>query len=991
IVGNRARRAYGKAIAYAQQLLVADPWREDTLRQLMSARYESGDAAGALSEFDRFARLLRDQMNAVPMHETIALRDAVARGAPIPGTSDAPKAPKKREALAAPFVGRERELEELHTHWSRAASGSGSLVLVRGDAGIGKSRLVSELALVVESEGGRVIEGATSLPERGPYESVTEAMRQGLTMIAALPLPPAVLAAAAGLVPELRTHRPELPILTHLDERSERERLFDAVAQVLVALSRPRPLLVILEDVQWADAATLELIGLLAQRVAGAPVFVIATCREGQVALPPVLRSVVRVMLGPLDSSAVAALAATIAPAGAPDGALVRAVFERSGGNPLFVTEMLRDAARGVYDAAVIPESIAAMIVTRIEPLKDATQKIAQVAAVAGAAFAFDVVREATGFSDTLMLAGLDELLDRHLIRESTERGRYEYAFTHDLVRQAIYDAISPDARMRRHLRVARVIENAYANEAVKPAVEIALHYDRGGDALAAAQWYLLAAQRAASLYANGEARDLATRGSALTAGNDRLRFELLLIRQEMNVRLGERAPQSADLAEIARCSSLLDDEAALTALRLQVNFTHSFCDLEEEAAAVSRLRERAESTKDVRWKAVAIELEGAAALRRADVDAILACGLAAKKLYERLGDPAGKVRALTIASIGCAGFGRHEQAFRCADEARRIGVSAGDPALELSALTAAILQACEIQQFAHAAELSREQLALSRSIGHRFTECSAHGNLADALKHLWQVDQALEHFRTAIALEKAMSLSVGYQYLARYAALLGALGEFDEALRLFGEAESLSRRIRRPGLEIIAASLRAEMLWQRGATAPMRRAVAGVLELARGFERRPWWWFSFALNEARLLRYDGRFLESAELLESNLPDMRRFSRPLDELSATDELAATNLAANRLQEAVGAVESASVLVGRIEDPTTMLHPVEHHWIAYRVYRAAGDDARAAAALNAAERSYEQRRDAIGDPSLRASFEAIPLHRELRAALEPIIE
>ncbi len=99
IVANRRRRAFGAAIYYARRLLAADAWREDTLRQLMAARYESGDAAGALAEFDRFAHLLRVEMNAEPMQETVALREAIARGVPIPGTSDAPKSLAKQRGL----------------------------------------------------------------------------------------------------------------------------------------------------------------------------------------------------------------------------------------------------------------------------------------------------------------------------------------------------------------------------------------------------------------------------------------------------------------------------------------------------------------------------------------------------------------------------------------------------------------------------------------------------------------------------------------------------------------------------------------------------------------------------------------------------------------------------------------------------------------------------------------------------------------------------
>lgn len=114
---------------------------------------------------------------------------------------------------------------------------------------------------------------------------------------------------------------------------------------------------------------------------------------------------------------------------------------------------------------------------------------------------------------------------------------------------------------------------------------------------------------------------------------------------------------------------------------------------------------------------------------------------------------------------------------------------------------------------------------------------------------------------------------------------------------------------------------------------------------------------------------------------------LRSFHRPVDEIVATDELAATYLAAHRLLEAVATVEASSALALRLEDPRAMQNPVAHHWIAACVYRANGETARAASGLSAAETVYLARRDAISDASLRASFEAIPLHRALHAALQ----
>jgi DNA-binding SARP family transcriptional activator/energy-coupling factor transporter ATP-binding protein EcfA2 len=996
VIANRKGRSYAKAIAYAQRLLAADALREDTLRHLMAARYESGDAAGALAEYDRFARALATEMNAEPMPETIALRETIARGAPIPGTSDMPKAKTKRVSLPTPFVGRERELGQLRGFWNRAASGEGALVLVRGEAGIGKSRLVSELALIVEAEGGRVVEGTTSWPERGPYECVADALRQGLAMIAALPVPAQVLAAVAELVPELRARRPDLAALARLDERSERIRLFDAVGHAVVQLARPRPLLVILEDVQWADAATIELITTLAQRISGSPVLLIATRRDEQSvpsratgtfdrglggAAPPS-----RVAVAPLDASAVKALADALAPAGSAGRDFARRIFERSAGNPLFATEMLRDAARDAYDPLAIPATVGAMIGARIDALRPGTKTLAQVAAVAGSGFAFDVVREVAGISDAEMLDGLDELLDRHLVRESAERGRFEYAFTHDLVRQAIYDASPTGVRARRHRRVGRVLANAYANETTKPAGEIARHYDLGGDAAAAARWYLLAAQHAASLYANPEARDLATRALELAPENEaRLWFDLLLVRQEVNVRLGDREAHQSDLARLAVLSRRLDEESILTVLRLEVDRAHDWGEIAEEVAATQRFSELAAARGNTAWAALALELQARVGLRASEFDHTVRAALAAAARYEQLGDIAGKARALMFATGAHAKAGRNDDALELTDELTRMAAGSGDPWLRGFALGASIAQSERAERYASLEVLAREQLALGREFGHRVIESVALANLGYPLWRFWRIDEALAHYKASIAMQESMGLTYGAAALINCAYLLGSVGDYRESMRMFDQAEAVARRIGRPEHEAIAAIDRAHVLWEQGEIEEMRRSVDHATEINRDLPKTSVA-SALAINRARLLRVDEKFGESVELLEKACEDLQRFHRRMDEIVAVDELAATFLAANELQRAVAAIQKSTALAEALEDPRPMRNPVVHHWTAYRVYGALGDVARAAAELSAAQKAFEGRRDAIGDPSLRASFEAIPLHRELREAL-----
>ena len=295
---RRANREFSAAIAYANRVLAADPWREDTLRTLVAIRYESGDTAGALAEYDRFAKRLRDELAIAPMPETVALRQSILRNEVVPGSVqravplDDPHV--GRTTLVLPFVGRRRELARLRAAWSRAARGAGSLVLLSGEAGVGKTRLTSELARVVQSEGGRVLVGTTAAPESTPYQAIVEALRSGLPLLLARPPIPARRSTLARLLPELRD--PDVPDVELPQQSPEREtsRTYDALRHAVCGLASPRPLLLVLEDLHWAGSASIEALGAIARELTRVPMLVLATCRDEETPLDHPLRTLQR-------------------------------------------------------------------------------------------------------------------------------------------------------------------------------------------------------------------------------------------------------------------------------------------------------------------------------------------------------------------------------------------------------------------------------------------------------------------------------------------------------------------------------------------------------------------------------------------------------------------------------------------------------------------------------------------------------------------------
>jgi DNA-binding SARP family transcriptional activator len=646
---HRSRRSFDRAIHYAGLLLVSDPWHEEALRALLSARYESGDASGALAEFDAFARRLRAEMDAEPMPETLALREAIARGAPISTTLDSAENAAGHYSHTLPFIGRTEDLASLHGRWSRAARGLGGLTFVRGEAGIGKSRIVSELALLAEAEGGRVLLGRTSSPERDPYQCFSSAVRGALPLVAGVALAPPFLAALAELVPELHAYREDIPQPVRLDPQSERARLLDAGAQLLIELARPRPLLLILEDVHRAGVATIDAIAGIVPRISRSPVLVIATCRPEAVDRVRTLRRLLTdaqssaelLELGPMNADEVRLLVDASGVAERVSSEFVSSLHRRSGGNPLFVTELMRDAERAESggSAIAIPETVSAMITERVATLAPSSITVADVAAVAGEAFSVELIREVAQLPNRELLDGIDELLDRHLIRETTGRARYDYAFTHHLVHAAIYENVPPDARSRRHRRIARILEaesSAAAGDNDERAREIALHFERGQDASRAAHHYAHAARRAAALYANEEARELVDRALELGAREDRERFDLLLLRSKLSARLGDIAGDDSDVRALEEIARRLDADAIGTALWQRIDLASRRANRDEECEAIERLREHATAIGSDYWLASVDEAQANRAFSDGEFAVAIECALRADRRRRR-------------------------------------------------------------------------------------------------------------------------------------------------------------------------------------------------------------------------------------------------------------------------------------------------------------------------------------------------------------------
>ena len=755
-VSNARRRLdFQRAIGHAQALLAIEPFREDILRRLIALRNESGDRAGALDEFRRFAQLVRNELGIDPMPETVAVRDTIARGEFVPDAieDDAIPATRAERVPALPFVGRQAELEQLLDAWSRAARGRGGVFFVSGETGIGKTRLALELLHAVEERGGRVLLGTTGSPEVIPYQSVVVALRSALPLVESLRIGDVWLSTLTALLPELRNRKDSLPPPPRVDPAGESARLFEALTRALIGLARARPLLLVLEDLHWAEEATIEALSFLLRRVASAPILVVATFRDDEMPrLHPLQRlrrdavahGVYSISLRPLRLADIAELEPVL---GTRTKRPPQALLAESDGNPLFLTQLLDDDAHTDGERR---GGLRALVARRVARLTSNARTIAEIAALTGSQFSGALAREVCGWDEAAVGDALGELIDRRIVRETAGRGLFDYSFGHEIVREVVAEAVPPNRALERHRRIAVVLEELAPDRIEEIAGEVARHYELSGDATAAAQRYLVAARRSIELGALGVAGTQLARVLALST-EQRLRVDALLESDRLARRTGDRAARDETLRELESLAEALgDEELSRTALLRRMQFAQEIDDEDAHRAALPRLRALI-AYDQPRWRGILHLEESNAAYAHGDLDQGYTSAATALAAYREAGDEAGAARSLFRLAEVETQRGRLDRAETLLVEARETAERAGEGAIELESFKASFYLAYSKRDLEQCLTTAERWLERGIALGDRSAEAAARVRLATSLvARRERYSEARESFRLA-------------------------------------------------------------------------------------------------------------------------------------------------------------------------------------------------------------------------------------------------
>ena len=792
----RRERDFDAAVRYAERMLAVDEWREDALRLAMTARYESGDRSTALAAFERFSTRLRSEMRVDPMPETLALRAAILESAAVPGSQPRESDDGGPQAGGAfPLVGRDAEFEALENVWLRAARGSGATVFLGGTAGIGKSRLVAELSARAGAQGGRVLYGGTSNPEAHPYEALSDALRRSVPMIAEAQIDRPILSALAQLLPEVRSVAGDLPDPPEVDPEKARTRLLDAIARTFERLARARPLLLVLEDVHWAQGATLDAIDTIARRAGALPFLMVVTFRSDETRAAHPLSALRRrlqserrattVSLKPLAESDVERLTSLVR--GVPPE-LAGAIYAQSEGNPLFAVQLLRSYAETGELPTGVPGTIAATIRARIESLDDRVRTLAETASVAGRSFTVEVVTRVLGWREDEVLDALGTLLDRSIVREAGG-GEFAYTFTHALIADTIYQATPAEHRAHRHRRIAQVYAQVERLEHGALST-LARHWEAAGDKDRAAAAYVRAAEAAVAVFARDEARAMIAQARAL-ALQDGTRFEALLVACTMGAATADVTGWDADIAELEALGAKLDDVRRMIALRLRRRYARQIADVQMQERTIAEMERLAASSGCEADEYHARMARGVLQVQLADLEGAVASFTRA--LEFQLTD-IERLRSLEHLSTVYARRGDMISARKALQEAAAICDRMGaPPAVRLDVLSGEATIAQVEEDGPWMESIGRALLEVASLAGDVFQEAKAHYLLGHGGYFRYDFEAVRSNYARAMELFEQIgemdALRIAY---ANVAEMERRIGRSERALEMLNESERL-------------------------------------------------------------------------------------------------------------------------------------------------------------------------------------------------------
>jgi DNA-binding SARP family transcriptional activator len=815
-----AQGEWRPAITYARRWLALDPLHEPAHRALMQVYAWAGQRATALRQYRECVRVLAEELGVSPLKETTQLYEAIknnqlspppiqppilastsvgeVRDVSVPVASTlAPLSPSSRPLAPSskpvpPLVGRAAEWATLLEAYTIAKDG-GQVVILEGEAGIGKTRLAEEFLAYARARGAAAIATRCYAGEKnlayGPFvEGLSTAIGQAQHADQLERVPAHSMSEAARLLPELNRLYPGLPPAPPLDTPGAQSRFFEGISQVLLALCGGSPLGVLFfDDLHWADAASLDLLTYLVRRLHRRPLCILITWRSEQVPAGHRLRELLAeaqragtatvLRLPRLNQAAVEEWVESVA---GDDAALARRLGQRlyaeTEGLPLFLEEYLSAIAQGMLptvDAGwSLPGGVRDLLQGRLHAISETGRQVLTTAAVIGRSFDFDTVREASGRSEEETVTALEELIAQGLVEELRvgtggvvrESLPPTYDFNHEKLRALVYDEISLARRRRLHQRIAEVLVSYSRRRCdstgrfqTRPYSLIAYHYQRAGQTQEAAAYFKLAGEHARTLYANAEA--LAHFRTALALGHP----DTAALHEAIGDLHTLGGEYGAALASYEAAGTLREDPNVRANIEHKLGIVHQRRGEWELAerhvqAALTALGETGSAAQRARlyadWSLLAHQ--------RGQTDQALDLAHRALELSGTAGDTRALAEAHNRLGILATSQGDLAQACYHLQQSLELAETLPDPAARAAALNNLALAYKAGGETEQALKLAEAALALCIAQGDRHHEAALHNNLADLLHAAGQSEAAMAHLKQAVAIYADIGVEAG-------------------------------------------------------------------------------------------------------------------------------------------------------------------------------------------------------------------------------------
>jgi len=945
------------------------------------------------------------------------------------------------EGLETRTIGREKEFSCLEEAWLTVSlDGEAGFAIITGEAGIGKSRLLYDFRnwMELRPEHFWLFQGRASSETRNqPYSLIRDLicfrfqisevddgdtrrwkLEQGISDFLGDGGQRKEIAHFIGqLIGFDFSDSPYIRGILH-DPGQIRDRAAHALTRFLSAATRTDPVVILIEDIQWADQGSLSVLNTIGLELLEKRILIVATARPEfikrisgmefftvsteEIDTPA---RIVEITLNALSDKNTRALLHDILrlAEGVPEK-LLNKIVERSEGNPYYIEEFVKILidegaivkgekrwwiASARLEHVSIPPTLTGLLQARLDKLPVVERDVLQRASVVGRVFWNGIVADLLAGSagaDRDVNGTLESLCNRELIRKREDTafsGNAEYIFHHALLHEVTYESVLKKYRRMYHGMIGRWFIDQSEMNAQRHSGIIAEHFDRAGDGNTAAPWYVRAANYAMERYANDESLQYVDRSLELIAeDNPRARYDAVIIRIALNDRLGRRDAQRSDIETLVQLAHELNDtrrlaETNIKKMRLGIT-TGDYGMAAEEAERATAI---AQEERYIDLEAQALQGWGETLWRKGDLQESRRILLKAKALGQKISSSEIEAGALRNLGAVCLYMGEQEQARSYFEDSLKVFQKAGDRAAEGATLNNLGLALYHAGNIIKAREVYEQAYSVFRMIGHRHGESSILINLGMVANQQEDFGSALSYYSDALGISRAIKhRSNELLSLNNMGFVLTSLGDYDTALKLYEEALSLSAALKEKQPSSNVMTNLGYLRLRIGDFKSARELFTSCLRSAESTGYQP-------QQIEALINMGHTYLEQGERdkaeyqyrkTENILETMDLSARPVELIYGLMKIADMRGAKNE------ALELAEELTSRIPtiDFSDSLEPIRLYVGCYEVFRHC-EDARAHDVLQSGHMRLVSAAETIHDEHLRQSFiENIPHNKAL---------